>query len=58
MIYVGSGYWNRMRRSDTRENLDHKKLMEGRLIEYKVVKEFDTKEEARSYENRFIIIEV
>lgn len=47
-----------MRRSDTRENLDHKKLMEGRLIEYKVVKEFDTKKEARSYEKRFIIIEV
>lgn len=55
VCYVGSGSWSRMRRSSTRRNLDHKKLMEDRLIEYKVVKEFDTKEEARDYENKLII---
>lgn len=54
VVYVGSGVWYRCRRYTNRRNLEHKKLMQEGKITYKIVAEFDTKEEARQYEAELI----
>lgn len=55
VVYVGSGTWYRMRRSSTRRNIEHKQLMEQGLIEYKIIAEYDTVQEAREHEEKLIL---
>lgn len=50
VVYVGSGLWYRCRRHSNRRNLEHRRLMEEGEIQYVIVDEFDTREEARQQE--------
>ena len=50
VVYVGSGLWYRCRRSSNRRNLEHRKLMEAGEIEYQIIGEYETREEARQKE--------
>jgi hypothetical protein len=54
VVYVGSGVWYRCRRYSNRRNLEHRSLMEQGYIEYKIVAEFDTLDQARIYEGKLI----
>ncbi|WHZ01173.1 hypothetical protein QNH48_19415 [Neobacillus sp. YX16] len=54
IVYVGSGVWYRCRRYTNRRNQGHRKLMEEGRLQYKIVAEFDTEDEARKYEAELI----
>ncbi|HDX9625809.1 TPA: hypothetical protein ROY26_004956 [Bacillus anthracis] len=54
VVYVGSGVWYRCRRIYNRRNSVHRQLMQDGNIDYKIVGEFDKKEEARDFEVRLI----
>ncbi|EJR98191.1 hypothetical protein [Bacillus mycoides] len=54
VVYVGSGVWYRCRRIYNRRNSVHRQLMQDNNIDYKIVGEFDKKEEAREFEVRLI----
>jgi hypothetical protein len=54
VLYVGSGVWHRCRRYKNRRNTQHRMMMEEGKIQYKIVAEFDDKDEARKYEAMII----
>jgi hypothetical protein len=54
VLYVGSGVWHRCRRYKNRRNTQHRMMMEEGKIQYKIVAEFDDKDEARKYEATII----
>ena len=54
VVYVGSGAWYRCRRYTNRRNPEHKQLMKSEKLQYRIVSEFEIKEEARNYEAALI----
>jgi len=54
VVYVGSGVWYRCRRYSNRRNTEHKQFMKDGKIHYKIVAEFEIKEDARKYEFELI----
>ena len=54
IIYVGSGYWYRCRKYTNRRNSIHRQLMASGKVEYRIVGEYDTRDEARKVEIELI----